>query len=276
MVRTVALEPDPGDAPSPHIATAAVAAAAPGDVVVVANDGRTDVSCWGGLLSLGSVRRGIAGVIADGACRDVAEAEEYGFPVFARGTTPRTARGRLRQRAVGGTVTVAGVEVEEGDLVVADGSGVAFVPRARAEQVLERAEQILAREAAVAADLRAGAAVDRAVHDARLAGTASPGRPGEAARRAPRPPGAPPRRSSRPCPPRRSPTPWTGSPCPGPCTGSGRCAPACGRAARPTPSSTGCAGTWRPSWRPAIRCGAPGASCAPARTGSGSPPCSSR
>lgn len=171
VVRTVALEPDPGDAPGPHIATAAIAAAAPGDVLVVADDGRTDVSCWGGLLSLGSVRRGIAGVIADGACRDVAEAEEYGFPVFARGTTPRTARGRLRQKAVGRPVTVAGVEVAEGDLVVADDSGVVFVPRARAGQVFERAEQIVAREAAIEAEIRAGAAIDQAMHDARLAGT---------------------------------------------------------------------------------------------------------
>jgi regulator of RNase E activity RraA len=171
-VRTVALEPDPGGAPTSHIGTAAIAAAGAGDVVVVANDGRTDVSCWGGLLSLGSVERGIAGVVADGACRDVAEAEEYGFPVFARGTTPRTARGRLRQRAVGGAVTIAGVEVAEGDLVVADDSGVVFVPRDRAEQVLDRAEATVAREAAIAADIRAGAAMTEAMHDARLAGSA--------------------------------------------------------------------------------------------------------
>ncbi|MGQ1838660.1 RraA family protein [Kocuria turfanensis] len=170
-VRTVALEPDPGGAPGPHIATAAIAASGPGEVIVVANGGRTDVSCWGGLLSLGSMQRGIAGVIADGACRDVAEAQDYGFPVFSRGITPRTARGRLRQRSVGEPITVAGVAVAEGDLVVADDSGVVFVPRTRAEDVLERAESIVAREAAIAADIRGGVAIDQAMHDARLAGT---------------------------------------------------------------------------------------------------------
>ena len=175
VVRTVALEPDPGGEPGPHIATAAVAAAGAGDVIVVANDGRTDVSCWGGLLSLGCVARGLAGVVADGVCRDVAEAEQVGFPVFSRGTTPRTARGRLRQKAVGTPVTIAGVEVADGDLLVADDSGVVFVPRARAEEVLTRAEAIVAREAAIGADIRAGVPMTDAMHDARLAGTARPG-----------------------------------------------------------------------------------------------------
>ena len=171
VARTVALEPDLGGEPGPHIATAAIAAAEPGDVIVVANDGRTDVSCWGGLLALGSIARGIAGVVADGVCRDVAEAEQVGFPVFSRGTTPRTARGRLRQKAVGAPVTIAGVEVADGDLLVADDSGVVFVPRARAEEVIEKAEAIVGREAAIAADIRAGKAMTEAMHDARLAGT---------------------------------------------------------------------------------------------------------
>jgi regulator of RNase E activity RraA len=78
VARTVELEPDPGDTPGPHIATRAIAAAGAGDVVVVANGGRTDVSCWGSLLSLGSASRGLAGVVADGVCRDVAEAQTLG------------------------------------------------------------------------------------------------------------------------------------------------------------------------------------------------------
>jgi len=174
VVRTVALEPDSGDEPGPHIATEAIASADRGDVIVVANNGRTDVSCWGGLLSLGSVERGLAGVVADGACRDVAEAQELGFPVFARGTTPRTARGRLRQKDIGATVTVAGIEVADGDLVIADDSGIAFIPWTHAEPVLDQAEQLLAREKAIAADIRAGATLPEAMHDARLAGETPP------------------------------------------------------------------------------------------------------
>ncbi|MGB8379916.1 MAG: RraA family protein [Dermatophilaceae bacterium] len=68
---------------------------APGDVVLIAKDPRGDVSCWGGILSLGAVQRGVAGATVDGACRDVAEAGEHGFAVVSRGHTPHTARGRL-------------------------------------------------------------------------------------------------------------------------------------------------------------------------------------
>jgi len=171
-VRTIELEPDRGGAPGPHIATSVVASARPGDVLVVANDGRTDVSCWGGLLSLGAVHKGVAGVIADGACRDVAEAEERGLPVFARAVSPRTARGRLRQKSAGQQISIDGVPVAEGDLVIADDSGIVFVPVSRAAEVITAAEQIRAREAAVAADIRAGVAIDQAMHDARLAGQA--------------------------------------------------------------------------------------------------------
>ena len=66
-VRTVELEPDRGGAPGPHIATSVIASARPGEVLVVANGGRTDVSCWGGILSLGSVLHGVVGVVA-GRC----------------------------------------------------------------------------------------------------------------------------------------------------------------------------------------------------------------
>jgi regulator of RNase E activity RraA len=175
VARTVALEPDRGDAPGPHIAARAIAAAGAGDVVVVANGGRTDVSCWGGLLSLGSASRRLAGVVVDGVCRDVAEAEALRFPVFARGTIPRTARTRLRERAFGSTVMIAGVEVADGDLVVADASGVAFVPQAHAAQVIGRAEAVSAREAAIAEDIRDGASITEAMHDSRLAGQISTG-----------------------------------------------------------------------------------------------------
>jgi regulator of RNase E activity RraA len=162
------LEAEPEGA---HVASSAVAQSGPTDVLVIANQGRTDVSCWGGLLSLGASLRGVRGVIADGLCRDVGEARELGFPVFARGRIPVTARGRLRQRAVGVPVQVAGRTVAPGDVVVADESGIAFVPRDRADLVLVAAEAIAGRERAIAADLRAGVPLPQAMRDARLAGT---------------------------------------------------------------------------------------------------------
>ena len=167
---TVGVEPfRPGPA-GPHLGTAAVAGAGPHDVLVVANGGRTDVSCWGGQLSLGAHLRGVRGAIADGACRDVAEAQDLQFPVYARTSVPVTARGRLRQRSTGEPVGVAGVTVTPGDVVIADATGVAFVPRDRAAEVLKIATAVHEREQAIAADLRAGVPLPEAMHDARLAG----------------------------------------------------------------------------------------------------------
>jgi regulator of RNase E activity RraA len=167
---TVGLEPHDGRPAGAHIATTAVEQADAESVIVVDNQGRTDVSCWGGILSLGAARRGVRGVVADGVCRDVAEARELGFPVFARGAIPATARGRLRQRSTGEPVSVGGLAVRQGDVVLADETGVVVVPFERAEEVVALATAVVARERAVADEVRAGAPLSAAMHDARLAG----------------------------------------------------------------------------------------------------------
>jgi len=131
------------------------------------------VSCWGGILSLGAARRGVRGVVADGVCRDVAEARELEFPVFSRGAIPATARGRLQQRSTGEPVAIAGLTVRQGDVVVADETGLAVVPRERAEEVASIAEAVVQRERAIADEVRAGAPLSQAMHDARLAGEVS-------------------------------------------------------------------------------------------------------
>jgi regulator of RNase E activity RraA len=168
---TVELGPFEGGPEGAHLGSSVVAQAGPTDVLVIANQGRTDVSCWGGLLSLGASLRGVRGVIADGVCRDVGEARALGFPVFARGRIPVTARRRLKQRATGVPVRIADHTVAPGDVVVADESGIAFVPRDRADAVLAAAEAIAGRERAITADLRAGVPLPQAMRDARLAGT---------------------------------------------------------------------------------------------------------
>jgi len=112
----------------------------------------------------------VRAAVVDGACRDLAEARKLAFPVYARASVPATGRGRLRQRSTGEPVVIADVRVEPGDVVVADATGVAFVPRARAGEVLELATAVQDRARAIAADLRAGVPLPQAMHDARLAG----------------------------------------------------------------------------------------------------------
>jgi 4-hydroxy-4-methyl-2-oxoglutarate aldolase len=155
---TVLLGAADGTPSTRHLGTAAVASAGPADVIVVAHPGNACAG-WGGLLSLAAKRRGIKGVVLDGPARDVDEARDLGFPVFATAPTPVTARGRIQEVSWGEPVEIAGIPVASGDLVVADANGVVFVPADRAEEVLARAVATVDREAAMAADVRTGTSI---------------------------------------------------------------------------------------------------------------------
>jgi 4-hydroxy-4-methyl-2-oxoglutarate aldolase len=157
-VVTVELAPARGavtQTPPRHLATAAVAASGPGDVIVVSHPGGT-MAGWGGLLSLAAAERGVEGTLVDGPCRDVDESRAIGYSMFAPGVTPITARGRLVEAQWGGPIQFAGVRVSLGDLVLADGSGIVFVPHEMAEAVLALAAELTARESAMAAAVRGG------------------------------------------------------------------------------------------------------------------------
>jgi regulator of RNase E activity RraA len=156
-VLTVRMEKDDGRPPaSRHLATTAIEMAQPGDVIVMEQRTGIDAACWGGNLSLGAKLREVAGVIVDGPARDVDEAREYDFPVFARSATAHTARGRIVETGTNVPITVGDVTVTPGDFVVADGSAVAFIAQGEIDRVLEAAEAIAARERAMVAALRDG------------------------------------------------------------------------------------------------------------------------
>lgn len=139
-----------------HLGIQAIEAAQPGDVIVVDNGGRLDTSCWGGILANGANLKGISGVVIDGACRDVDDYVEIKFPVYARGSVVSTARGRIMEECTNSMIQFACVQVRPGDAVLADRSGVVFIPQEHFEAVLEKAEQLYAKEEAMLADLRAG------------------------------------------------------------------------------------------------------------------------
>jgi 4-hydroxy-4-methyl-2-oxoglutarate aldolase len=158
---TVKLGPDDGRRSKRHLGTAAVEAAGQQSLIVVDHDGRTDVAGWGGILTVAAVRRGVAGVIIDGACRDIDEARALDFPVYGRVGVPRTARGHVIERDWNVPVCIAGIEVSPGDLVIADSSGIAFVPSARAPELIAIAETIARKEAEMADAVRAGTPVSQ-------------------------------------------------------------------------------------------------------------------
>lgn len=154
-VVTVKLVPQGPKKSERHLGTAAIEAASPGDVIVVEHC-RDDVAGWGGNLSIAAQQKGISGVIIDGACRDIDEMRELGFPVYGRAAVPTTARGRIMEESFNEKITIGSVEVHPGDFVIADGSGVAFIPYAQVEKVLSMAESIMEKEALMASALRKG------------------------------------------------------------------------------------------------------------------------
>jgi regulator of RNase E activity RraA len=161
-VVTVKMVRDDGQPPaSRHLGTTAIESARPGDVIVMEQRTGIDAACWGGNLSLGAKLRQIAGVIVDGPARDVDEARDYDFPVFARSATARTARGRIVEAATNVAVTIGDVIVNPGDFVVADGSAIVFIAQANVERVLAAAEAVAARERAMVAALREGTPISQ-------------------------------------------------------------------------------------------------------------------
>lgn len=148
----------PPDMPKVHLCARAIVAATAETVIVVSHPG-VDAGGWGGVLSTGAQIAGVRGVVVDGPTRDRDEAVGLGFPIYARGTTARTARGRVYERSTGETIQLAGQAVDDGDYVIADASGVVFIAAADIERVLAAAERIAAKEAAMVAALRTGQAI---------------------------------------------------------------------------------------------------------------------
>jgi len=156
---TMKIKPVGLDKPKQHLGTLPIDAAQPGDVIVIDNGGRPDTSCWGGLLALAAKTKGISGVVIDGACRDVDESRDVGFPVYARSAVPMTARGRVMQESYNQEIEFAGVQVHPGDLVIADGSGVVIIPQSKEEEIVREAEAVAATEARMAEGIRQGMSV---------------------------------------------------------------------------------------------------------------------
>ncbi|MRV72055.1 RraA family protein [Duganella sp. FT92W] len=146
------VEVRPGDNLMIH---AAMAIAKPGDVLVI--DGKGDESCalMGEIMVSQCMAIGIAGVIVYGAVRDTEAIRELGFPMYAIGANPNGPT-KLVPGRINWPVSVGGVTVQPGDLIVADADGVVAVEPAKAPAILEMAKKKLADETARLEGIRSG------------------------------------------------------------------------------------------------------------------------
>lgn len=127
----------------------------PGDVLVIDAGGDLNNAVVGGILSFYAASIGVAGVVIDGAIRDVAEIREREFPVYARGVTHR---GPYKDGPgeINVPVSVDGMVVSPGDIVVGDQDGLLAIPQDGALQLIEKARAVLEAEAETVRAMKEG------------------------------------------------------------------------------------------------------------------------
>jgi regulator of RNase E activity RraA len=113
-----------------------------GDVVVVDNGGRLDTATWGEFHGYACKQNGVAGAIIDGATRDGPEIRSSGFPTFVRGLTPVSSKWDLKTASINEPVMLGLVQVNPGDIVFADETGIVVIPATRKDLVLLKANEI--------------------------------------------------------------------------------------------------------------------------------------
>ena len=118
--------------------------AEPGDVLVI--QGIAGVSSMGGVSASVGKRQGEAGAVVDGAVRDIDHSRSIGYPVWCSSVSPITGKWRIQTVAINRPVSICGISVSPGDLVIADEVGVCFVPFERAAEVLAVAQRLTKRE----------------------------------------------------------------------------------------------------------------------------------
>jgi 4-hydroxy-4-methyl-2-oxoglutarate aldolase len=151
--RAVTLDLEPGDNWFIHIA---LLEAGEGDILVVDAKGYTQAGPWGDVLTLAAQERGLAGLVIDGAVRDSQEIIASGFPVFTRGVCIRKTT-KVQKGRVNVPVTIGGVLIQPGDILVGDADGLVRVAAADIDTALDSSERRELKEEAMRGRIREGA-----------------------------------------------------------------------------------------------------------------------
>jgi len=134
---------------------ALISNARPGEIVMVDAGGVEDTAVWGGVMAEEALHRKLGGAVIDGAIRDVADMRKAGFTMFCRAVVPRGPHHGFGG-IIDGTISVAGVPVRSGDIVLGNDDGVVVVPLEQAATVLAAAQAHLLKEEGWIRDIRAG------------------------------------------------------------------------------------------------------------------------
>lgn len=133
----------------------AVSISKPGDILVVDVDGFTEAGIWGEIITVAAMEKGMVGIVTNGSVRDTVPIEDLGFAMFSKGISMK---GTTKQTpgTINNRISIGGVVVNPGDIVVGDNDGVVIVPLEIAEEIIKKAEEKEKAEAQVMAKIRSG------------------------------------------------------------------------------------------------------------------------
>lgn len=131
-----------------------------GGVVVLDNAGRLDCTVWGDILTSIAHKRGIAGTVIHGVCRDIARSFDLRYPIFSRGRFMRTGKDRVQVEGTNVPISVGDVQVRPGDILIGSDDGVVVVPEEREEEIVALARSISEAEDKILSEALAGARLD--------------------------------------------------------------------------------------------------------------------
>jgi 3-hexulose-6-phosphate synthase/6-phospho-3-hexuloisomerase len=125
------------------------------EVIVINNDGALHIAPWGELATLSCVKKGISGVVIDGAVRDVDDIRTMKFPLFAKAVVPNA--GEPKGFGEINTEIQCGAQyVRPGDWIIGDESGVVVIPAGRAYEIARRALEVRKNEERIREEIRRG------------------------------------------------------------------------------------------------------------------------
>jgi 3-hexulose-6-phosphate synthase/6-phospho-3-hexuloisomerase len=150
--RAVTVQTFPGDWAKP---VEAIDVARKNEVIVINNDGATHVAPWGELATLSCVKKGISGVVIDGAVRDVDDIRIMKFPLFAKAVVPNAGEPKGFGE-INAEIQCGGQYVHPGDWIVGDESGVVVIPAERAYEIARRALEVRKNEERIREEIRRG------------------------------------------------------------------------------------------------------------------------
>jgi len=138
----------------------AIDTAQSGDVIVIYNGGSDQVAPWGELATLSCLNKGVAGVVIDGAVRDIDDIRKLEFPVYARAVVPNAGEPKGFGE-INAEISCAGQTVRPGDYIVGDDNGIVVVPKERAYEIARRSVEVEKNESRIRDEITRGSTLSK-------------------------------------------------------------------------------------------------------------------